>query len=248
METRNRLGSCRIAGLAALILSGLGLTAPSARAQTPPPTAVAQATLTPREDPDKSNWTIALGGTLNTGNTRTFALSANTHLQLKRHAHQLTADVTGIYGLAAVRDATTNVFGGWDPNAGNIFGQLRYDFFMTTDDALVIAVQGRHDRFAGLEGRVQGQVGYLRNFVDEEKHRLWAEAGYDLSTWTKRPGRPTIDVSTERGHSPKIEARVPQAVRTDLARFAAEEGMTVSQVLRRLVEQYVAEHRAPERS
>ncbi len=89
-----------------------------------------------------------------------------------------------------------------------------------------------------------------RELTDEDLDRMAdeAEAGYDLSTWTKRPGRPTIDVSTERGHSPKIEARVPQAVRKDLARFAAEEGMTVSQVLRRLVEQYVAEHRAPERS
>ena len=181
METLNRREPRHIAALAALTLLGAGFFAPSARAQTPPPTAVAQATLAPREDPDKSNWTIALGGTLNTGNTRTFALSASTHLQLKRHAHQVTLDVTGIYGLAAVRDATTNVFGGWDPNAGNVFGQVRYDFFMTSNDALVAAVQARHDRFAGLEGRVQGQVGYLRNFVDEEKHRLWAEAGYDLT-------------------------------------------------------------------
>ena len=70
-----------------------------------------------------------------------------------------------------------------------------------------------------------------------------AEAGYDLSTWVPRPGRPTIDASTDRGHSPKIETRVPAAVRRDLAHFAAEDGTTVSAVLRGLAERYVRERR-----
>lgn len=158
------------------------LHASSVSAQTPPPAAgVAQATLDPLSDPDKLNWTIGLGGTLNTGNTRTFAFSSNSHFQIKRSEHQLTMDVTGIYGLAALRDDTTGDFSGWNPNAGNVFGQVRYDYFLTTNDALVAAVQARHDRFAGLELRFQGQLGYLRNFVNEESHRFWGEAGYDLT-------------------------------------------------------------------
>jgi putative salt-induced outer membrane protein YdiY len=182
MRIQNQHWGARTSIVIALLTSIVGLAASRASAQTPPPAAaVAQATLAPLADPDKTNWTIGLGGTLNTGNTRTFAFSTNSHLQLKRHAHQLTADITGIYGLAAVRDATTNAFSSWNPNAGNVFGQLRYDFFMTPDDALVAAVQVRHDRFAGLELRFQGQLGYLRNFVNEENHRLWAEAGYDLT-------------------------------------------------------------------
>ena len=166
----------------AVVIAGAGLFGASrVRAQTPPPVPQAQATLAPEADPDKTNWTIGLGATLNTGNTRTFGLSANTHFQLKRSAHQLTLDLTGIYGVAAVRDDTTGDFGSWDPNAGNIFGQVRYDFFLTTNDAIVAAVQLRHDRFAGLELRFQGQLGYLRNFVNEENHRFWGEAGYDLT-------------------------------------------------------------------
>jgi len=156
--------------------------AASVSAQTPPPAAgVAQATLDPLSDPDKLNWTVGLGGTLNTGNTRTFAFSTNSHFQLKRSEHQLTMDVTGIYGLAALRDDTTGDFSGWNPNAGNVFGQVRYDYFLTPNNALVAAVQARHDRFAGLELRFQGQLGYLRNFVNEESHRFWGEAGYDLT-------------------------------------------------------------------
>ena len=30
--------------------------------------------------------------------------------------------------------------------------------------------------------RIQNQIGYLRNFVRNEKHRFWLEVGYDL-TW-----------------------------------------------------------------
>lgn len=88
-----------------------------------------------------------------------------------------------------------------------------------------------------------------RVLTDADLDRLAdeAEAGYDLSTWTRRPGRPTIDASTSRGHSPKIETRVPASIRRDLARFAAEDGTTVSAVLRRLVEDYVAERRSGRR-
>jgi hypothetical protein len=89
-----------------------------------------------------------------------------------------------------------------------------------------------------------------RELTDEDLDRMAdeAEAGYDLSTWIRRPGRPTIDASTERGHSPKIETRVPAAVRTDLALFAAEDGTTISKILRHLVEEYVAERRTRQRA
>lgn len=84
-----------------------------------------------------------------------------------------------------------------------------------------------------------------RLITDEDLDRMAqeAEAGYDLSAWTRRPGRPTIDAATDRGHSPKIETRVPAAVREDLQRIAAEDGTTVSAVLRSIVEEYVVERR-----
>lgn len=84
-----------------------------------------------------------------------------------------------------------------------------------------------------------------RVLTEEDLDRLAdeAEAGYDLSTWVRRPGRPSIDAAAHRGHSPKIETRVPAAIRRDLARFAAEDGRTVSAVLRELAEGYVRERR-----
>lgn len=77
----------------------------------------------------------------------------------------------------------------------------------------------------------------LDRLVDE------AEAGYDLTSWVRRPGRPAIDAG-HQGELPKIETRIPAAVRTDLVRFAAEDGTTISAVLRGLVERYVTERRA----
>ncbi len=64
-----------------------------------------------------------------------------------------------------------------------------------------------------------------------------AEAGFDLSTWKPRPGRPSL--SAQPGtHSPRIEARVPEALHRRVSARAASEGKTVSAVLRHLLEEY----------
>jgi hypothetical protein len=64
-----------------------------------------------------------------------------------------------------------------------------------------------------------------------------AEAGYDLSTWKPRPGRPSL--SAQPGtHSPRIEARVPEALHRRVSARAASEGKSVSAVLRHLLEEY----------
>jgi hypothetical protein len=88
-----------------------------------------------------------------------------------------------------------------------------------------------------------------RRLTDGDLDRLAeeADAGYDLSTWIRRPGRPRIDASANRGQSPKIETRVPEAVRDDLVRFATEDGTTVSAVLRDLAQDYVRRRRGQPR-
>jgi hypothetical protein len=40
----------------------------------------------------------------------------------------------------------------------------------------------RHDTFAGLDLRLQNQIGYLRNlYYPSDAHRVWTEVGYDLT-------------------------------------------------------------------
>jgi len=88
-----------------------------------------------------------------------------------------------------------------------------------------------------------------RPLTDEDLDRLAdaAEAGHDLSTWRRRRGRPSLATAPTGAPSPKIEARVPATLRRELTRYAAEDGKSVSQVVRDLAEQYVAQRRAGSR-
>ena len=66
-----------------------------------------------------------------------------------------------------------------------------------------------------------------------------ADAGFDLSIWTRRRGRPSL--SAEVGvHSPRIEARVPEALHRRVSARAAREGKSVSAVIRQLLEEYAS--------
>jgi hypothetical protein len=67
-----------------------------------------------------------------------------------------------------------------------------------------------------------------------------AEKGFDLSTWKPRRGRPSLS-ATPGTHSPRIEARVPEALHRRVSERAASEGRTVSEVVRLLLEGYAAD-------
>lgn len=144
----------------------------------------------PAEDADDEVFTISLGGTLNYGNSRALQVAAATHFQLHRDQHLFTLDLSGTFGAAATRDATTREFSDLGENSRNIIGRLRYDFFLDPDDALFASVGGRHDPFAGLDFRFQGQAGYLRRFFREgegDSHRAWGEVGFDVTVDDRFP-------------------------------------------------------------
>ena len=169
------------AALALAVLSA----APAARAQTTPPAAAQHTDRVTDAAPstDEASWTLSLGAVLNTGNTRSFAVSGGSKLAIKRSRNVFAAELSGNYGTASVRDATTREFGDSVTSAENITGKARYDRFFTEMDAAFLSAGFLHDRFAGLDSRFQGQIGYLRNFFKlcEGKHRFWGEIGYDFT-------------------------------------------------------------------
>ena len=130
---------------------------------------------------ETTEWTAALGAILTTGNTRNFSLSAGSRLALKRGQNAFAAEFQMVYGRAALRDETTGDFGDWELTAQNINAKARYDRFFTLMDAIFAAAVYRRDTFAGLDVRLQGQLGYLRNIYKGENHRLWGEVGYDIT-------------------------------------------------------------------
>lgn len=172
----------RTSAIVAILLAALSFSS-SAFAQTPP-TAAQHTERTTDAAPadDETTWTVSLGAVLNTGNTRSFAVSGGSKLALKRSHNVFAAELTGNYGTASVRD-DAGEFQDYVVSAENISGKARYDRFFTEMDAAFVAAAALRDRFAGLDARIQGQLGYLRNFFKmcEGKHRFWGEIGYDLT-------------------------------------------------------------------
>ena len=155
-------------------------------AQDSPPDAPVQndqrvASDRPSPEASATAWNITAGGTLSTGDTRAFAANAGTHFVLTRGFNVVTADVAFTYGIAALKDKTTGTFLPYAANTRNLNGSIRYDRFLTEDDALFVRAVGRNDPFAELDLRFQGQLGYARNIWAEANHRFWAEVGYDFT-------------------------------------------------------------------
>jgi dUTPase len=82
-----------------------------------------------------------------------------------------------------------------------------------------------------------------RAVTDAELDRMAdeAEAGYDLSTWKRRPGRPSLSPNNTSAHSPRITTRVPEELRARVASRASAEGKSVSDVMRHLLEGYAGQ-------
>ena len=147
----------------------------------------------PEEAPveDVTKWQVSLGGVLQTGNTESRTIQGASLFELIRGRHGFLAEAQGSYGAAQV-DETTDEF---EDTARNVRLRLRYDFFLTNLDAIFAALVFRHDPFAGLDYRAQGQLGYARYVFREENHRLWGEIGYDI-TYDNYDPDPLIDPMT----------------------------------------------------
>lgn len=84
-----------------------------------------------------------------------------------------------------------------------------------------------------------------KRLTEEDLDRLADEAaaGYDLSLWRPRRGRPFLDQAAGE-HAPRISVRVPAGLRDRVLARAASEGRSISDVLRSLLEDYV--HKPPQ--
>lgn len=167
----------------ALSLVGTGVLAVSlcARSASAQPAAVEQHTEDVKAEvfqADATKLTASLGGAHSAGNTQAWQLNAASDFELIRGRHGVTLNMSFAYGRANVEEDTVDAL---VDTVRNLKSRARYDFFLTEMDALFGAAVYRWDIFAGLDARVQGQVGYMRNLYKAENHRLWAEAGYDLT-------------------------------------------------------------------
>jgi putative salt-induced outer membrane protein len=118
---------------------------------------------------------ISAGGMQSTGNSRSLAATASGQFRLRRELNQLSAAAAANYARAAANrneDTATTV--------ENFQGKVRYDRFVLENLAVFLATTARRDRFQGLDLRLNVDPGVAYYFVDQKKHQLWVELGYDF--------------------------------------------------------------------
>lgn len=129
----------------------------------------------PADHKETSELKLSAGGLLASGNSRSFAATGAGTLRLRRQLNEYSANIAANYGRSAptpADDMRTSV--------SNVQGRIRYDRFLSEHWSLFVAQSARKDRFQGLELRLNFDPGLAYYLFDLDKHRLWAEAGYDL--------------------------------------------------------------------
>lgn len=137
------------------------------------------------ESKDATELSLSAGGLLATGNSRLFATTANGKFRYRRDDNQLSAQAAANYGRAGSPGEKVRT------TVENYQATSRYDRFLG-DFTLFLAVQGRRDRFRGLDlrARVDPGVGYY--LINEKKAQLWVEGGYDLLYDVRREDSLTV--------------------------------------------------------
>jgi putative salt-induced outer membrane protein YdiY len=123
---------------------------------------------------DTTELSIAAGGLASSGNSKSLALTTSSTFRLRREENQFSAALAGNYSRAAIGDAPSVT------TVENVQGKSRYDRFVAKNFSVFLGLQGRRDRFQGLDLRLQVDPGVGYYFVDEAAHQLWTELGYDL--------------------------------------------------------------------
>jgi putative salt-induced outer membrane protein YdiY len=129
----------------------------------------------PADTKEATELKLSAGGVLATGNSRSAAATGSGMLRLRRGLNEYSASVAGNYGRSAPTPADD-----MQTSVSNIQGRVRYDRFLSEHWSLFVAQSARKDRFQGLALRLNFDPGVAYYFFDEDKHRLWAELGYDF--------------------------------------------------------------------
>src|SRR6185369_4316892 len=131
-----------------------------------------------KDKPDSKDATeleISAGGLASAGNSRSLAATAAGKFRWRQESDQVGAGIAANYAESAVNKGE-----GLQTTVENFQGKVRYDRFLAGSFAVFGGVSARHDRFQGLELRINLDPGLGYYFIDEDKQQLWLEAGYDF--------------------------------------------------------------------
>src|SRR5450755_2993281 len=123
---------------------------------------------------DATELALSAGGLASAGNSRSIAATAAGKFRVRRAANQVGAAVAANFARSAAKkdDALQTT-------VENFQGKVRYDRFLAGSFAVFGAASARHDKFQGLDLRLNLDPGVEYYIVDEGKEQLWTEVGYD---------------------------------------------------------------------
>jgi putative salt-induced outer membrane protein len=136
------------------------------------------ASISTSEAMDATEAEVSAGGLFTSGNARAGAFTGGARLRIRRKIHEFGAQFVGNYGQAGIRQPDGSIKG--QTTVGNVQGRLRYDVFFHSRVSFFAMVTARHDPFLGLDLRLRIDPGFAFYIINQPKHRLWAEVGYDF--------------------------------------------------------------------
>jgi putative salt-induced outer membrane protein len=177
-----------------------GAPPPDAKAAVAAPKDTAEA---PKIEKPVEGTSLALsaGALLATGNSRLLAATANGAYETRFGDNGVGAALLGNYGQGAPAGKPIQM------TARNLQGRLRYDRYFIERASGFLIVTGRHDRFQGLDFRLNLDPGVKYLFLKAQASALWAEAGYDFQYDIRRnqdravldaAGLPVLDAAGQR--------------------------------------------------
>jgi putative salt-induced outer membrane protein YdiY len=174
----------------------------------------------PNEDGVSLN--LSAGGAFAFGNTRAYQVSAGGDFRWVGKPHSVSANALWLMGGARLPGASAMV-----DTTDNINARAKYEIFLSEKNSLFAAAGFRRDRFAGMLPRLNGQVGYGRYFVLEEKARFWGEIGYDVmyTRYRELPGQAMDFADDEVVHSGRLFLGLEHQVHEYLSYVGGLEGL-----------------------
>ena len=129
---------------------------------------------------DATTVAVSAGGLLATGNSRTLALTGSGAFETRFGANGIGASVLGNYGQGAPLGSPITA------SAENLQGRARYDRYFIEQASAFLIFTGRHDRFQGLDLRLNVDPGVKYLFVKSKPQAAWGELGYDFQYDVRR--------------------------------------------------------------
>jgi putative salt-induced outer membrane protein len=140
---------------------------------------------------DATEAKLSAGGLGAAGNSRSLALTATETFRIRRRSEQLSLSSAVNYAQAGKTNQPTTT------SVENLQGKLRYDHFFVGSLAGFVGVSARHDRFQGLDLRLNIDPGFAYYFIDEKDQQLWGELGYDFQYDIRRQSN--VDDAAAKG-------------------------------------------------